>query len=342
MATATEIIENCLDMLKDPHKDWHKDAKMLRHLNRALRDIARKSQSITSHTFLPVLDDIYRYPLPDDFLHALIVGYQPPVGDWYELDLRMDMTVDRLARSRYTTGYIYPSIYYIGGRSVVDRYVGYVSSIQDDGAAFALTADREYTTPAPTVLFFGTVKDGDRVLNVTDGNESILTGIDETARVFRHGVPTGGADNLTQVGDEIRLVSPQESRHVLTIAPKPTKDSEPGVEPLSLFYARDHRTITAQDLVDGNDVLEIDLEFEPALENRICQYASTERHDRHDQRTQLFKGDYEYEYDDAFPAVNKRVREAASLWREDVKLGVLTATVTGIPNEASPFNRRIA
>ena len=342
MITATEVIENCLLWLRDPHQDWHKTDMMLRYLNRALRHIARKSQSITSHAFLPVLKDIFRYPLPDDFLHALIVGFDPsPNGEWYELEFRMDKTVDRVARSRYRVGE-YPTIYSVAGRSVIDRYHGYVHSTTDTDNGFTLrSGSDEDSARAPQILFHSIFKPDDRLLNVTDGSEAAITTVDLEHETLYYQILSGGADNELVVDDEVRIVSPQESRHTLNIAPKPRKDSAIGKEQLSLFYAREHPVIIAQNLTNENDTLELDLEFETALEHLVCYYGSIAQHGRNDRGTEIFKADYESEYDDAFPAVNKRVREAASLWEHGVSSGVITQEITNIPDLSSPYNRVI-
>ena len=337
MLTATELIENCLLWLRDPHQDWHKPEMMLTYVNRSLRHIARKSQSVTSHAFLSVIKDIFRYPLPDNFLQALIVGYDGDSYGWRPLRLRMDESIDRVSLSEFTSS-IYPVYYAVSGRSNVDRFYGYVNETEDDGYAFSLSTDEDNTNPAPRILFFGGVKLDDKVLNVTDGSESKITGVDEVGELFRHQNLEGGEDNLIQVGDEIRIISPQQSRHVLNLSPPPEKDSAVGEEPLSLFYARDHRVMTQADIDNENDVLELDIEFESALENRVCYYGSLARHDANDQRTRLFKADYVSDYKEAFPNVNKRVREAASLWKRNASSSTRRATITGIPNTSSPNN----
>lgn len=339
MLTATELINNCLLWLRDPNQDWHDAGKMLTYVNRSLRDIARKSQSVTSYTYLSVLKDIFRYPLPDDFLQALIVGFDADTYSWRELHLRMDSTIDGLSLSEVNSGY--PIYYAVSGRANVDRFYGYVSRIEDDGYAFAVTGDSGYTIRAPRILFFGGVKRGDKVLNVTDGSESEITSVDEVGELFRHQNLEGGKDNVIQVGDEVRIISPEQSRHVLNISPPPERSSAVGVEPLSLFYAREHRVMTQADIDNENDTLELDAEFETALERRVCQYGSTARHDVTHPNTRLFAAEYQSEYAKAFPEVSKRVREAASLWSRNVSSGVRLATITNIPNTGSPYNRVI-
>ena len=340
MVTATELIENCLLSLQDIHQDWHKPSKMLSYVNRSLRDIANKSQSITSYAFLPVIKDIFRYPLPHNFLQALIVGFDAGSYGWRELSARMDSTIDRVSLSVYNNTFDgYPLYYSVAGRSVVDRFYGYVSAIKDDGLTFALTQDADMEIPAPSILFNGTVKRGDRLLNVTDGSETSIIAIDPTLQFLDRNPLFGGEDNALEVGDEIRIVSPEQSLHTLNLAPHPTVNSKVGEEPLSLFYARRHRVVTQTDIDDENDMLELDIEFESALENRVCYYGSLARHDVDDQQTRLFKADYVSDYNEAFPNINKRVREAASLWKRDASSYVGGSTTTSvIPSSEVDFD----
>ena len=339
MVTATELIENCLLSLRDPHQDWHKPSKMLSYVNRSLRDIANKSQSITSYAFLPVIKDIFRYPLPHNFLQALIVGFDAGSYGWRELSARMDSTIDRVSLSVYNNTFDgYPLFYSVAGRSVVDRFYGYVKGLFETDLGISLK-------DAPLSLFQSVVKNGDRLLNVTDGSEARISGTElafgsDIENFFYHEVPFGGIDNIFEVNDEIRIVSPEQSRHTVNLAPHPTVNSKVGEEPLSLFYARRHRVITQTDIDDENDMLELDIEFESALENRVCYYGSLARHNASDQRTRLFKADYASDYNEAFPNINKRVREAASLWKRDASSFVRRSTITNIPSTGNPYGSR--
>ena len=346
MVTATELIENCLLSLRDPHQDWHKPSKMLSYVNRSLRDIANKSQSITSYGFLPVIKDIFRYPLPHNFLQALIVGFDAGSYGWRELSARMDSTIDRVSLSVYNNTFDgYPLYYSVAGRSVVDRFYGYVKGLFETDLGISLKdVAGDVFNDAPFSLFQAIVKNGDRLLNVTDGSEARISGTElafgsDIENFFYHEVPFGGIDNIFEVNDEIRIVSPEQSRHTVNLAPHPTLSSKVGEEPLSLFYARRHRVVTQTDIDNENDMLELDIEFESALENRVCYYGSLARHDVDDQQTRLFKADYVSDYNEAFPNINKRVREAASLWKRDASSYVGGSTTTSvIPSSEVDFD----
>ena len=337
--TATELIENCRLWMRDPHADFHKDDMMLLYANRSLKDIAERSQSITTWEFLPVIEDHFRYALMDDFLKALIVGFQPPKPySWRELDERKDTTIDGISQSFGTsvetfqnTNQTYPAFYSIGGRSVIDKYVGTVASLRDDGLTFALNN-------APDYLFTGLVKKGDRLLNITDGSEAEIIGISPSLKEFDRGYFLGGYDNQLAVEDEVRIVSAEASLHTINIAPPPPKTSEMGEEPLSLYFARSHRVITQQHIDDNNDELELDLEFQSALENRVCYYGSIARYDIDDKRTQTFLGLYESEYRKAMPKVRKRIRADMTLWKKSMVRRVYEGTIVNPPSLRNPYS----
>ena len=81
MLTARSLQEACLLWLRDPNQDWHTDPRMLIFMNRALKDLAEWSHTITSYAFYPVTEGIFRIALPDNFLHLLIAGYTSKTYD---------------------------------------------------------------------------------------------------------------------------------------------------------------------------------------------------------------------------------------------------------------------
>ena len=334
MLTATQLIENCLLWLRDPHSNFHKQNMMLLYVNRSLKDIAERSQSITGWMFSPVVKGIFRYPLPDTFLKALIVGFKTEQFGWRELDLRKDGTVDGISQSLHIdTNQIYPAFYSIAGRSVIEKFIGIVATDEagiSGGHVFTLT-------DAPITLFHGFVKQGDRLLNVTDGSEAEITGVNLTDQLLYSGTLGGGIDNQLEVDDEVRIVSEHAVLHTINLAPPPPYDSDMGEEPLSLFLARSHRAITQTDIDNDNDGLELDLELQPALENRVCYYGSLARYDIDDRRTQLFLGLYESEYRKAAPKVMKRVRQESTQWRKGIRTRSYQGTILNPPTYGNPY-----
>ncbi|MCY4129595.1 MAG: hypothetical protein OXG15_10220, partial [Gammaproteobacteria bacterium] len=172
---------------------------------------------------------------------------------------------------------------------------------------------------------------GDRLLNMTDGSEAEITTIFDGTNVntLYYQTLSGGEDNALEVGDNIRIVPPNTSRHVLNISPPPQETSEMGEEPLSIFYARSHPKIT-QELIDNeNDELEIDLELQSTLENRVCYYGSLAQHGIEHQQTRMFLAEGNEEYKKARPKGKERVRDEITLWRRRVGNRAYNWTVSG-------------
>ena len=332
MATARDLIELCQLWLRDPHQDWHDDEKMLLYLNRGLKDIAEWSQSITTYTFRPVTEGIFRYALPEDFLYALIVGYQSDDYGYRRLKLRKDATIDHISLNDDFLANVYgdyPTHYSVSGRSTIDMFVGYVHAIADNGLTFSMRFTEE-ASGADTFQFETTYFErGDRLLNMTDGSEATIIDIDTTLYQLDRSPLKGGEDNELAVGDNIRISKPNASHHTLNLAPVPQETSDVGDEPLSIFYARSHRKMTQTDIDNTNDELELDLEFQSALENRVCYYGSLAQHGIEHPQTRLFLANGNEEYRRALPKVKKRVRDEVTLWRQSVGNRVRNIRITG-------------
>ena len=317
MLTARRLIEVCLLLLRDPFRDFHSEAKMLIYLNNAVKDIAERALCVESWGFLPVTKDVYRYALPDDFLQVKIVGFDSKEQGWYPLTSDMDKSVVRVAEWRYNTSYGYPTTYAIGGSSVIERIRDSVTVTYGEGVTFEGNVN---------FLMFG-VKPDDRLLNVTDNSEAVVTGV--TATRIDHSPLYGGTDNLMEVDDEFRIVSASAPLKTINLAPAPGFTSGEGEEPLSLYFARNHRPITQANIDDGNDEIELDLEMRPALEQQVCWYGSTAQYGNTNAQTREFGAEYESKYKMAWPKVNKKMRDHALQWERGVSQWPRTVTVTG-------------
>ena len=318
MLTTRQLIESCLLWLRDPFQDFHTPANLLIYVNTAVRDMAERSQCIQSWGFLPVVKDVHRYALPDDFLNAAIVGFESREQGWYPLGVEKDKAVASLAQWRYNDyGIGYPSQYAIGGNAVIERIIDTVTTIYDAGLTFEGNVN---------FLMFG-VRKGDRILNVTDSSESIIINVTNT-QVDHRGL-YGGEDNEMAVDDEYRIVSASAPLKTINLAPPPGRTSDMGEEPLSLFYSREHKVISQQNIDDGNDEIELDLEFRPALEQRVCYYGSMAQYGKTNGQTRAFMADYEAEYKKAWPHVNKKMRDHANQWMRGMQRWPRSSTVSG-------------
>lgn len=330
MIGAGELIEECQLMLGDPHGDFHTTERMLIFLNRSLRSLSSRSQSIVSWKFHSIVEDEFRYGLPTNFLRAKIVGYASSNRGWYQLTVRKDSSVDRLAQSDYTGGGGEPVHYYIGGRSADERLVATVKSVDATDLVFESDAPL-ITTDSP----LRNVYVGDRLINVSDGSEGVV----ETAggegpgfnKIGYSGL-LGGTRNRFVVGDQFRIVSPNESFQTLNVAPVPNFTSDVGEEPLHLYYSRYHNTVTQHLIDNDNDVLEIEPELESPLLHYVCYWAALAEGNPEDPRAVQFMGTYNSEMYSSMPRVRKRMQENANGWVRWVSTYPRKANLTGAPD----------
>ena len=116
------------------------------------------------------------------------------------------------------------------------------------------------------------------------------------------------------VGDEIRIVSPHVSAHVLRVSPPPDEDSATGEEVLWVYLSRRHRVITQTDIDNVNDTLELDIELETAGLERLIYWCRREELGARDPETVAQATLYEDAYHKAAPDILQRNREHQSTW----------------------------
>lgn len=323
MIFAGDLIEECQLLLGDPAGEYHTEARMILHLNRALRNLSTRSQSIDSWIFRGLAQDEFRYGLPHDFLRAKIVSFSSDSRGWYRLTSRNDHTVDSLALSRLAETSPEPVHYSIHGRSAIERVVGTVDSVNADNYSFVsiLIDDR---TPGGNAFV------DDRVFNITSGGEGFIEAIDGD-RVF-HSPLYGGTSAAFADGDSFRIASNQAPLQTLNIAPVPSVTSDEGVEPLGVYYSRYHYKVN-KSLIDlGNDVLEVDPELEPTLIQLVCYWAAVAEHEAASPQAQTFMANYNSEYFRAIPKVRKRMRDNINGWVRWASRVPRKANLTGAPD----------
>lgn len=159
-------------------------------------------------------------------------------------------------------------------------------------------------------------------MNVSDGSatgyvaytQNILTESNETEQVLGYTELKGGTRGYLQEGDKVRLLSPGSPLQSLIVTPVPTSVGEVGHEALFLFIARAHRRISALDIESENDELELDLEFESALLERLTYYMRRDELGARDDETQAQFVLAESAYREALPDVLKRIRAWKVAW----------------------------
>lgn len=299
--TAREAITTMRDMISDRHGDYHDDADCLRYLNRAAQYVSAESESVRSGIYRAVAEGQNSYGLPSDLLQIDFVGFKGPGESRY-----VPLTPLRQASSvaiAQNSGNGRPVYYSLWGRAIRERFVGDVTH----GTA---------TTFRVAVSFPSGVKVNDEVLNVTDrGAEARVIRVERVPTGFIECTPlAGGKRNTFEVGDTIRILSPDHASQTLNISPPPDFTSDAGEENLFVFHAHKHRVIAQVDIDNRNDVLEIDPNLEEAFLHRMCYYASVADKNVADSTAETFEGKYNYYFKRAMPRVREKIRQFRSLW----------------------------
>lgn len=328
---ASTVINHVRTLLGDPHGDYHRDENMLLHLNAALTDISDRSRSLRVPSYHPLIEGQAAYGLPASFLEADIVGIVHQ-GLWRELEF-VDLGATLPMMLSETNTRLVPQHYTIWGQARVEKHVAtVVKHPSNDGDSSGILS------------FFSSVPlldalPGDRVINITDNSEGRIVELKSGGSevVFRD--LEGGDDDLMQIGDEFRILSPEASRKNLILSPPPTESDELGNESLFLYYSRSHAEIFQQDIDDENDTLEIDPEFASTLRHRVSYYASLDEHGFDHATSQGFDVKYETDYARAIIPVRRRIRQFISSWRSGVRRNRVSGGAVSV-TRAADWNLR--
>ena len=346
---AFDIIEEARDLLNDPDADFWTDAKLLTHLNRALRDVTTRSRSIREVIYKRTNAGQSVYALPEGFLGNDKFAWLY-AGQWYPLHKRSLSQVEFLNNSDFITSWR-PFFYDVWGRSRVERIVATVEAVSfEDGAVNPDFSDPPFPSNSEMFGFKFTdnlpgtddVKVGDQVINMTDGSEGIVTGrrndqpgrgLFAAARLV-NGRRAGEDYGRIYVGDRVRILTPNVSGHALRISPAPDSDSAPGEEALWMYLSRRHYVIQQSHIDNVNDVLELDIELETAGLERLIYWCRREELGARDPETLAQKQLYESAYHDVMRDVLQRNRTHESTWgqpslqawRQNIELEGVTTT----------------
>lgn len=318
--TAREAIVSMRDMISDRHGDYHDDADCLRYLNRAAAYVSAESESVRSGIYRAVNEGQSSYGLPPDVLQIDFVGFRgKPDTRYYPLSpLRQASSVAINSQPQPNDTPVYYSLW---GRAQQERWIGEAGWASENQGLFAAVGI--------PVQGASRVRGNDRVINITDGSEGFVQRVitldspDYSPPVQIGGVDVpmvevvsvaGGVRNNIEVGDDLRILSPDHSNQTLNISPPPDFTSEPGEENLFVYHAHRHRVITQKHIDDENDVLEIDPNLEEAFLHRMCYYASVADKNVADATAEAFEGKYNYYYKRAMPRVREKIRQFRSLW----------------------------
>lgn len=309
---ASELISEARDLLSDAAGDFWSEKKLLRHLNRALRDVSSRARTLREVVYRQVNAGQGVYALPVAFLGNDRVAWFSS-GVWYPLHRRRLSDVESLNHSSSSSR---PFYYDIWGRARAEKIVAPVVAVQSGGAPSYNQTFRF----AAGLLGAGDVKVNDMLFNLSDGSEgrvTEVTGMQGSAGgdlVFRTLGFDGGTRPELRVGDFVRVVSPNASAHALRVAPPPSSDSAAGAEVLWVYLSRRHYLLEETHLDTGNDGLELDVELETVALECFMYWARREELGAVDRETLAQKQLYEDAYFKALPDIRQRNRMHESTW----------------------------
>ena len=306
---AAALIDYARDLVGDPAGDIQTDEKSLRYLNRVLRDISSRSRTIVEPLYLPSREGQSIYGLPDGFLRCDIAAWLQPDGRYRPLE-PITMDVASWAIHNKITGR--PRYFDTFGRAAVERAVETVASVDAQANAFTWNLGEWID-----------IKVRDRVINVSDGSSTAFVAwfrndLDDAGsrrQTIGYTPLEGGTRKVLQAGDQVRILSPGANLHALVISPVPVDVGDIGHEALFLWVARAHRTITAVDVGNENDDIELDIEFERAVIEFLAADMRRDELGLQSAETQAQRVVAETAYREALPDVLKRIRAWKISWR---------------------------
>ena len=183
----------------------------------------------------------------------------------------------------------------------------------------------------------------DRVINVTDDSEGIITSIAATT-ITMAGTSQldGGADDTFAASDAYRIESSESPRHQLRVHPAPSATDTTGTESIRVYHAREHRAITQAQMDAGRDGLEIDVELEDALVRKIAQLAQEREFGVDSSEAIAQATHFNNEYFRAIPQIRRRIRQFKSTWIQILnRRNIRGQSDNTLRSSGNPFNNVI-
>lgn len=338
-----ELIDNVRLIMADDDGDYLDDTKMLNFANKALREISEMCRAIHEAKAISINANQVNYGLPDEFLSMEMVMFNYPWG-WKEVKAARLKKVETLAGAPFDAPY--PYCYTIWQNAYVEKVVS-----ADVAETFYTISEQ---TPNPSIGIPGGyvgVEPGDILINLSDLDAS--TNVISSVPYMINNEPQlliyfpviglgGGGDERVRgypnIGDTIRITSPHAYNKTLSIAPVPNTSDDLGVESLKIYETRKHRVITAQDMDDESDDLELDSELWTAAEWRTAYWGYAAVLGLDSRQFALAKNEFREAYYTALPNVNQRFENAINTWQDNLDAIYSTgafADITGSPT--TPF-----
>ena len=307
--TASEVIQECLDYLDDPDQTVHTQTKMLRALNRALSRVSSRSRSIAVNRVHRIVADQYEYPLPPRTLQLKRAKYLH-TPQYPPLKRRRYDYVETLARGYPGT----PRYYAFAARSATERGITTVRQVntnqvfQIDGSNVSGVKPGDILVNLTATLPEAAIFEVNSLADPMDAEE------EAALQIVTLDAIGGSSGRGVQVGDQVRIISPDTQGFSIAIAPRPSESDAEGVESLSVFVVVRHREITQFDIDSENDELSIDPDLEQMVVYETLHYASLAGETREDLGWKQLAND---QFEENIANVRDRVAESLNAWESD-------------------------
>lgn len=319
MHPASELIREIQDLLNDPHGDSFTRTRVLRAVNRAMREIANRSRSIREGFFHRVVKGQYEYGLPDGFIQVELAKFKYYADQYWDLHPASLQRALNIAHRGYTG---YPRRYDVWGKSRIEQVpevevAHVVQAAEFEGGVYGDQMVFNALLPISVGNLVYNLSDSDAsgtVTYVQSDTENVLTQVGYTP-LFN------GSRDAAAVGDNIRFTSAYAGNETLIIAPTPQKTDEVGERSIAIYASRRPRHITEQDLDINNDGIELDTEFERALLHLAVYWCRHSESDEDSSTARVSDKNYETAYHKARPIVHRRVLKQQTTWSDSVNEG---------------------
>ena len=314
---ANAMIQRCQRLLGDPFGDFHKTETLLEHLNTSLAELADRARYLHMPAYLHLVEGQAWYTLPENFLSTDLVvmrGVPDPLSHTPFAQVLPWTFADTYKGT--------PQCFDIFGNGADERFTATVDSRQDP--LDTIYVSFEDSTP-------GTFRRGDLIINTTNAN-AVAELVDGQHLSDTEYESSGGAQyqNFTGgipgrhyfiAGDVVRVVTPNSSLKSIILSPTPDTTDVAGIESLFLFAAMRPREITALDMHNANDEMELDLELETPLQHLIMFYARLSESSADDPKVIAQQSLFETALFQRLPKIRRRVREWKSGYRQRFRQG---------------------
>ena len=156
-----DLIQEAVSLLNDPSQQFYKQSDMLRHANRALREVMNRAMTLREVRYSPAVKDQGAYGLPMELLRVQGAAWKRQ-SQWDPLS-QTSLTISQYLTHEQGFRSDRPYYFDVWGRGRVEKYAGQAQS----SSQTHITLDN----PVEGILV------GDRVVSVEDGSEAEIVDV---------------------------------------------------------------------------------------------------------------------------------------------------------------------